>query len=91
MTQKKVPKRVWDFGFKHTAKMRQFIPRDDLGGQTAIEAVTGKTPDISEYLDFDFYDLVWYFPGLHPSISEDNRALGRWLGVSHRIGSDMCY
>ena len=25
------------------------------------------------------------------SISEDNREIGRWLGVSHQIGSDMCY
>ena len=91
MTEKKVPKRLWDYGFKHAAKMMQFVPRQSLGNRTPIEAVTGKTPDISEYLDFDFYDLVWYFPGVHPSISEENRALGRWLGVSHRIGSDMCY
>ena len=56
-----------------------------------MEAVTGKTPDISEYLDFDFYNLVWYFPGVHPSISKENRALGRWLGVSHQIGDNMCY
>jgi hypothetical protein len=56
-----------------------------------MEEVTGKIPHISEYCDFDFYDLVWYFPGVHPSISQDNRALGRWVGVSHRIGSDMCY
>ena len=55
------------------------------------EQVTGKTPDISEFLDFSFYDLVWYHPGVHPSISEDNRVLGRWLGVSHRNGSNMCY
>ena len=62
-----------------------------LNGQTGYEYVTGKTPDISEFIDFDFYDLVWYSPGAHMSISEDNREIGRWLGVSHRIGSDMCY
>ena len=48
-------------------------------------------PDISEYCDFDFYDLVWYHTGVHPSISEENRELGHWLGVSHRVGSEMCY
>ena len=53
--------------------------------------MTGKTPDISEFLDFNFYDLVLYHPGVHPSISEENRVLGRWLGVSHQISSDMCY
>ena len=29
-------------------------------GRTAIEIVTGETPDISEYLDFSFYDWVTY-------------------------------
>ena len=56
-----------------------------------MENVTGKTPDISEYCDLDFCDLVWYHPGLHPNFNDENRTLGRWLGFSHRIGSDMCY
>ena len=89
--QKGAPNRLWDFGVKHQSQIMKLIPKAALGGRTALENVTGKTPDISEYCDFDFYDLVWYFPGVHPSISQDNRALGRWLGVSHRVGSDMCY
>ena len=32
-----------------------------------MEQVTGETPDISEYLDFGFYDWVWY---------KDNARLG---------------
>ena len=91
MVEKKAPKRLWDFCLRHAAKVRQFLPRNNLHGRTAMESVTGKTPDISEYLDFDFYDLCWYYTETHPSISKDNRALCRWLGVSHRIGSDMCY
>jgi len=56
-----------------------------------MEHVTGKTHAISEFCDFNFYDLVWYHPGLYPNFNDENRALGRWLGVSNRIGSDMCY
>jgi hypothetical protein len=52
--------------------------------------MTGNTPDISEMLDFDIWDLVWYHqPGT--DTSEPVRRLGRWLGVAHQIGSDMCY
>jgi hypothetical protein len=29
-------------------------------GRTGYEVVTGQTPDISEWLDFVFYDLVWW-------------------------------
>ena len=31
-----------------------------LNGRTLLEFVTGETPDISEYLDFGFYERVWY-------------------------------
>ena len=75
----------------HQAKIRQFLPPDNLRGRTAIENVTGRTSDISEYCDFDFYDLVWCHPGLHPNFNEKNRTLVRWLGVYHKIGSYMCY
>ena len=88
---KNAPRRVWDYCLAHQSKMRQFLPRNQLGGRSAFEHVTGKTPDISEYLDFDFYDLVWYHPGVHPNFNNEIRELGRWLGVSHRVGSDMCY
>ena len=59
----------------------------DLSGRTALEQLTGETPEISEYLDFTFYDWWWY---------NDNAGLGetklvRWLGVSHHVGSLMSY
>ena len=44
-------------------------PLSTLEGKTPYEHVLGETPDISEYLDFEFYQLVWYwdpaaaFPG----------------------------
>ena len=91
MRESSVPKRLWDYGVKHASKIGQFIPKNKLDGWTPWQSVTGNTPDISEYLDFDFYDLVWYFPSAHPSISAKAGELARWIGVAHRIGSDMCY
>ena len=29
------------------------------GKRTGYEEVTGQTTDIGEYLDFEFYDLIW--------------------------------
>ena len=82
---------MWDYALVHAAEVMQFIPRPGLRGRTGHEEVTGKTPDISEYLNFDFWDLVWYWDGPHPGISTDDRRLARWCGVAHRVGSDMCY
>jgi hypothetical protein len=43
--------------------------------RSGYEIVTGRMPDISEYLDFDIYDLVWYWRSAHPSLSEHDREL----------------
>ena len=53
--------------------------------------VTGKTPDISEWIDVEFYDRVWYNDQKKIEIDGNGRRLTRWRGVAHRIGSDLCY
>ena len=58
-----------------------------LQGQTPLEQLTGETPDISEYLDFSFYDWCWY----NDNAGLGEAKLGRWLGVSHHMGSLMSY
>ena len=60
--------------------------------RTGYEEVTGQTAEISEWIDFEFYDLVyWYDRQNNPDVSDDVRILARWLGISHPVGSDMCY
>jgi hypothetical protein len=49
--------------------------------------VTGETPDISEWTDFGFYDHVWY--RTNAGLAEIQ--LGRWLGVSKRVGPAMSF
>ena len=46
-----------------------------------------KTPDISEYLDFGFHDWVTFRNNAGLGCSK----IGRWLGVSHRVGQLMLY
>ena len=79
--------RLWDYGMAHKAKILSLIARGPEG-RTPHEAVVHETPDISEYLNFNFYDPIWYLD--RPS-SPDNVKIGRWLGVAHRIGSSLCY
>ena len=90
MIRKGAPKRTWDYGFVHQAGVLNRIARG-VNGRTGLEEVTGDTPDISEWLDFDFYDRVWWLDQKKPSTTDENVILGRWLGISHKIGSDMCY
>jgi hypothetical protein len=59
--------------------------------RSEYEIYTGKTPNITEYLDFDFYNLVWYWHTPYPSLSEHDRELASLMGVAQHVGSDMCY
>lgn len=89
MARKKVPHRLWDYGSMWTCSTSQLTASDAgfLKGRTALEEITGETPDISEYLDFSFYDWVGY----HENARLGERKIGRWLGVSHKVGSLMSY
>ena len=59
----------------------------DLSGRPALEQLTSETPEISEYLDFTFYDWCWY----NDNAGLGKTKLGRWLGISHCVGSLMSY
>ena len=54
----------------------------------SIEHIICNTCDISEWLDFELYDLYWFWD---TTDDWDNPKLGRWLRVSQKIGSSMYY
>ena len=55
-----VPKRLWDFGLVYEAGILSRVARGQ-DGRTGLERLSGDTPDISEWIDFSFYDLVSVF------------------------------
>jgi hypothetical protein len=57
MDRKQVPVRLWDFGLVHEGALLTHILQG-CDSRTRYEEVTGNTPDISEWLDFEFYDIV---------------------------------
>jgi hypothetical protein len=60
-----------------------------LHERTPYEILTGNTPDISEFVEYEWYQPVWYFePSAFP---EQRKYLARWIGIAHRVGQAMCY
>ena len=54
--------------------------------------ITGETPDLSKWIDFEVFDRVWFYDQKKIKIDGSGRRLARSLGVAHRIGSsDLCY
>ena len=89
MMKKRVQRRMWDFGLVWVCNTGNLSISSSKysNGRTAIEIVTGETPDISEYLYFSFYDWVTY----RTNAGLGESSLGRWIGVSHKVGQQMSY
>jgi hypothetical protein len=89
MHQVRCPEAFWCYGMEYTKEICKLMSRPSLDWHSAVEVLTGETPDISEYLNFDFYGWVKYY---YPHIGlADNVFLGRWLGVAHNVGQAMNY
>jgi len=90
MRQQGVPKRLWNYGLVWASEIMNRTARGP-DSRTPYEIITGNTLDISEWLNFSFYDWCWYWSGLSHELTDDKAELGRVIGVAHRVGSDMCY
>jgi hypothetical protein len=91
MARTKTPTPLWDFCTLYATDLRNRLarPLHQLHGCTPYEMLTGNTPDISEFLEYEWYQPVWYFePTAFPN---QRKILARWIGVAHRVGQAMCY
>ena len=93
MNRTNAPKCLWDFCMEYRADIRCRVahPRFQLKGRTPYEHVTGDTPDISEWIEHSWYDLILYKDANEHFPSKCGEQVGRWLGVSHRVGQALCY
>jgi len=82
------PRRLWDYCSIYQSDIRSLTahPLFALDGRTPYELVTGNTPDISEYTDFDWYQTVWYLDQ-EASFPEDKRKLAKWLARTPNYGN----
>jgi hypothetical protein len=85
------PRPLWDFCSMYIMDLRNRLvrPLSQLQGRTPYELLTGNTPDISEFLEYEWYQPVWYYD-LAP-FPQQRKRIARWIGIAHRIGQAMCY
>jgi hypothetical protein len=57
---------------------------------TPYEIVTGNSPDISEYAQYQWYEPVWLYDQLR-AFPHEKQTLGSWLGFAHTVGQALCY
>ncbi|KAI2489369.1 hypothetical protein MHU86_25224 [Fragilaria crotonensis] len=90
MRSNQVPSRLWDYGLVYISEIQSILARGP-DQRPGVERLTGDTVDISEWLDFYFYDRVSYWDEKKMDMTDDQAKIGRWLGIAHRVGSNMTY
>ena len=82
---------LWDYAAVYVSEIRSCTahPMYKLHGRIPHEIVAGDTPDIMKWLEYDFYQPMWFYsPAM---FLVEKQLLGRWLGVVHRVGPALCY
>ena len=89
VTKHNIPMRLWDFVLDYVVDIMNVTVNYSRysDGRVPLEIITGITADISEYLDFTIYGWVFYRTDARLGVNH----IGRWLGVSHRVGPAMTY
>ena len=84
--------KFWDYCAELQCAIRSNAALDlyALGGLTPETLIKGDTPDISRLVEHEWYDWVKY---RNPILKfpENSEVLGKWLGPSADIGSEVCY
>ena len=89
MRRTNTPLVLWDYCTEYNTELRCMTATNmyDLNGRTPFETVLGFTPDISELVEFSWYQWVWY----HDPVNPHKDQLGRWLGPAHNVGQGLAY
>jgi hypothetical protein len=63
MSRTRSPKRLWDYCMVYVTDLRNRLALSlpQLNGRTPYEVLTGNTPNISEYLEFEWYQPIWIY------------------------------
>jgi hypothetical protein len=75
---------------KYLCEIHNIMSDETLGQKTPWSARKGETPDISAYMQFTFYELV-YYPEPKETFPSTREKVGRFIGVSQHIGDSLTF
>ena len=81
------PKRLWCFLVIYICALRGFTAydSDNIRGHCAVEFVLHSRPDISAYVQHEWYETIWY------QDQDRESKIGQWIGVAEGIGGGDCF
>ena len=89
MNRTGAPDEAWPWEYTYIAEVNNICAHPVLGWKTPISVRHGYTPDISAYLQYEFWERIYFkVDEQSPGTKE---APGYWLGVSNTVGDLMTY
>jgi hypothetical protein len=79
------PYGMWPLCAEFVCLLRNHIARTSLKNRTPIEKRTGQTPDISKFLQYRWWEPVYFLD------MDGTECLGRWAGVAEHVGDELTY
>ena len=84
------PLKLWSYIAKYLADIHNITADETLGWKTPHFLRKGIMPDISPYLQFTFYEEVYYLD-TDEKFPHSKELRGWWVGVAHHVGDHMCF
>ena len=86
------PKQLRDYCTKYHCELHNITahPIYKFQGRTPYKWVVGRTPDISKYIDYQWYETIWYLDR-DADFPNDKRKLGKLPGIAHNVGQAIYY
>ena len=78
------PVRLWDYCWEYYCYIKRFTVTSNihLENKTPYEKIHGRMPNITEFIQYRWFEWVWYADLQNP----DDEILGRWLGPAENAG-----
>ena len=85
------PANLWLLALVYVAVVLNHLASAALGWKSPLQVLTGQTPDISPFLQFSFYEPVYYHAYTDHFPSESNEQQGWWVGIATHVGDALTY
>ena len=78
------PVRLWDYCWEYYCGLKRMTVTNNihLEGMTPHQKIHGSPPNITEYIQYSWFEWIWYAD----MDSGDDEDLGRWLGPAFHAG-----
>ena len=90
MDRTNTPNELWYLALEYVVYLLNHLAMEGLKWRTPIEVATGETPDISNLLQFHWYERVYYYDPSNPYPNPKEKA-GRFVGIAENVGDTLTY